>query len=513
MKKFTNLTKYLLYCLILTFSFPLESKSQNLSQNAVIPNGFGVQLKTGDVATLDRVKNLGLKWVRRRFSWEIVEPVKGTYDFSYYDAFVKDCKDRGLSIIGCMAFSHPAYSHAKDEPGRTGYANFAAAIAERYKDYNIIWEIWNEPNTMTFWGNHGGVGNSDRYANEYTTLVRAVVPAMKNANPNCMIAAGAVSNLWSESYNWMTYCFRNHDMLEIDWDVWSLHPYGLKAPEDYIEAYAISKNLMTNAKGDKNRVWIDSERGFNLKTSEGALYIDYQAWRLVRQYLIDMLEGFPLTIWYEWGGSDGYALYKSGDPEYKPFKACKVLIQELTGYSLDKRISLSNGRDFLLQFKNANGNVKLVAWAGPPVNQYDTSITPHTINIPINTTKSAIPSTDIYGIKSEIEVKVGVLDVYLTGAPVYIDLGNEAVSAVSDVIENEVKVYFNQSDCKLTVSSLKAGINKILLYDLYGKCVLKEENNSTEFNVSLQQLHSGAYVLQVLDNNNNSFKSHKIIKI
>ena len=106
---------------------------------------------------------------------------------------------------------------------------FAAELVKHYKGRNIIWEIWNEPNTMTFWGRHGKVGNSPQYAREYTDLVRAAVPAMKKANPDCVILAGSVSNMWSESYKWMSYCFAD-GMLDIHWDIWSVHPYGVKAP-------------------------------------------------------------------------------------------------------------------------------------------------------------------------------------------------------------------------------------------------------------------------------------------
>ena len=101
-----------------------------------------------------------MKWVRRGFIWESIEREKGVYDFSQYDRFVNDCEKRGLKIIGCMAFSNKLYGHVKDEPARSAYADFAAELVKHYKGRNVIWEIWNEPNTMTFWGRHGKVGNS-----------------------------------------------------------------------------------------------------------------------------------------------------------------------------------------------------------------------------------------------------------------------------------------------------------------------------------------------------------------
>ena len=105
---------------------------------------MGVQLKgdTDGPEDLDRVQELGMKWVRRGFIWESIEREKGVYDFSQYDRFVNDCEKRGLKIIGCMAFSNKQYGHVKDEPARSAYADFAAELVKHYKGRNIIWEIW-----------------------------------------------------------------------------------------------------------------------------------------------------------------------------------------------------------------------------------------------------------------------------------------------------------------------------------------------------------------------------------
>ncbi|MDR1585702.1 MAG: cellulase family glycosylhydrolase [Prevotellaceae bacterium] len=412
-------------CLFLFSAFSFVWAT-DLLPDGIIPSNMGVQLKTHSEGPdhLNRVRDLGMKWVRRGFIWTSIEKQKGVYDFTSYDKFVNNCHDRGLSIIGCMAFSNEAlYSHAKDEPGRTAYANWAAALAKRYKDYNIIWEIWNEPNTMTFWGKHGGVGNSLQYAQEYTALVNVVVPAMKAANPDCIILAGSVSNLWSESYKWMSYCFSNAGMLDIDWDAWSVHPYGLPTPEDYIEGYAISRQKMTDAGGDThNRPWINSERGFSINANTGENE-EIQAWHAIRQYFVDLLENVPLTIWYEWlsGGTETFSLYRSGEP-LPAMKACEVMIRELSGYRLDQRIPAQRARDFVLRFINDNNDVKLVVWAAPEPMQRSTTIIPHSININVGEYENTLDTTSIYGEKGTITVSGGIITPYLSGAPTYISL-------------------------------------------------------------------------------------------
>lgn len=395
-----------------------------------IPDGFGVQLKGNNdsAENLDLIKNLGLTWVRRGFIWEAVEKEKGVYDFSKYDPLMNECKKRGLKVVGAIAFSNKLYGgHAKDEPGRSGYAKFAAALAEHYKDYDIVWEIWNEPNTMTFWGKHGKKGNSPEYAAEYLGLVKATVPEMKKANPKCRILGGSVSNMWTESYKWMDYVFEG-GILKTGIDGWSVHPYGLKSPEDYLEAYDIMRKSMAKHGGPADIPVVNTERGFPLGKVEGYAggeaekALEYQAWHVVRQYLIDQLCDVNVTIWYEWMGSDkeGFSLYKP-DRQLPVNTACKTLIEQLRGYTIDKRVDLGNPRDFAVRFTNPSGAEKIVVWTSPPPMQPTDKTEPHTVKVPMKTS-GAVEVTDIYGKAGNATASGGFVEITATGAPQYLSV-------------------------------------------------------------------------------------------
>ena len=137
------------------------------------------------------IRDLGYKVIRRGFNWESIEKEVGIYNFSAYDRLMANCHSRGLAVLGCITFSNKLYGGTVlDEKGREGYARFAAALAKHYKSYNIMWEIWNEPNTMTFWGRHGGKGNTEQYANEYLLLVNATVPAMHKGQSRMLCDGG-----------------------------------------------------------------------------------------------------------------------------------------------------------------------------------------------------------------------------------------------------------------------------------------------------------------------------------
>jgi hypothetical protein len=398
-----------------------------------IPDGFGVQLKgnTDSVENLDLIKDLGLTWVRRGFIWEAIEKEKGVYDFSKYDALMDELKQRGFKVVGAIAFSNKLYgSHAKDEPGRTGYAKFAAALAERYKDYDIVWEIWNEPNTMTFWGRHGKKGNTPEYAEEYYGLVKATVPEMKKANPKCLVLGGSVSNMWSESYKWMDAIFED-GILKTGIDGWSVHPYGLKSPEDYIEAYDIMRKSMAKNGGPADIPVLNTERGFPLGKAEGYaggaenMALEYQAWHVVRQFLIDQLCDVNVTIWYEWIGSEkeGFSLYKPNQ-QLPVNTATKVLIEQLRGYSLDKRIDLGKDRDFALRFTTPAGAEKIVVWTAPPPHKNPDQTEPHSVKIPVGVS-GPLKVTDIYGKSGSVEARGGTVELMASGSPQYLTVQKE----------------------------------------------------------------------------------------
>ena len=419
-----------------TFLFIFLSIFLNIDAGIVpdtktIPSNIGVQLKghNDDDANLDVIAQTGFTWVRRGFIWESIEKEKGKYDFAQYDDFVNRCEKRGLSIIACLAFSNKLYGHVKDEPARSAYAAWAKALVKHFKGHGIVWEIWNEPNTKTFWGKHGKVGNSPEYAYEYTSLVKATIPEMRAADTECVILAGAVSNMWTESYKWMSYCF-DYGMLGMNWDVWSVHPYGVKAPEDYLDAYAYTRTLMRHSYGGQgdDRIWINSERGFPLrKDAEGYSGGDenrteeYQAWHAVRQYLIDLLEGLPVTIWYEWSGSEGFSLYSNGRLT-KAGLACKELVGQLRGYKLLKRIPTDSDREFRLLFEDIVGHRKLVVWIAPPKMETPDKTGEKKISIHMNNGRNNVSVFDIMGNENSVPVVNGIIEIIVTGSPQSIEI-------------------------------------------------------------------------------------------
>jgi hypothetical protein len=393
--------------------------------DGTVPLSAGMQLKARDCTPgeLQRIRDLGLTWVRRGFIWGEVEKTVGSYDFTAYDALLAECEARGLTLLGCIALNNKLYPHVRTPEGRAGYARFAAACAERYKGRAVMWELWNEPNVRTFWGKHG-TANTPDFAHEYAALVNAAAPAMRAVAPDCVIAAGSVSCLGWEAVNpWMETCFKD-GVLQSGISVWSVHPYSLKRPEDYGRAYTDLRALMARYT-DKPVAIMNSERGYPTTKAEGWAggegdLQQFQAWHFTRQYLNDLMHDVRLTSWYEWSGDEGFAMVPGGKPS-KAHAACQVMLAQLDGYRFAERLPMAGAEDYVLRFTRAAGGTKLVAWTAPKPGETPEQAVEHDVSVPV-AGQGACTAVSLDNVSTSLPVRDGAITIRLSPGPQYIAL-------------------------------------------------------------------------------------------
>ncbi len=421
------------------------------------PGPVFVQLKSENfsIATIDKIHEMGFGGFRRGIYWTAVDKGDGTYDFSKWDKEFAHAHKKGLRIIGDLFGTNEKYENngvggIQTEAGRKAFAKFAAAAAEHYKDYDILWEIWNEPNVRTFWRkNPKAVGNvrpamhnSEDFAEEYTALVKETAKEMLKKDPGAFIMAGSVSNYWKPSYEWTEFCFKK-GILDSGIKGWSVHPYGVKLPEDFAEGHDVTRNLLKKY-GKPDMPMLDTERGFSLEKHQGGGEIAnegwsggpaesahiFQAWHFVRQYMADQMHGLALTAWYELGG-DKFGLL----PDRPVTKAARVMTEQLKGYKFVERLPSDHPQDYVLLWQNKDGGKKLVAWTAPPSKSTPDKTQNHSITI--TGLAGNVSFVDILG-KSET-ASGSPASFKLTGAPIYIQVPTGANPAGSKVVAGTLK--------------------------------------------------------------------------
>ncbi|MDI6606650.1 MAG: family 1 glycosylhydrolase, partial [Candidatus Omnitrophota bacterium] len=103
----------------------------------------------------------GIAMVRFDFLWEDIEPEEGSFNFEKYDLIVEVLKQHNIKILGILNYSAPwaaACPNWNCRPRENKlFVNYAVRVINRYKDKVKHWEIWNEPDSSTYWSQQDGL--------------------------------------------------------------------------------------------------------------------------------------------------------------------------------------------------------------------------------------------------------------------------------------------------------------------------------------------------------------------
>jgi len=146
----------------------------------------------GNGADLDKIKGLGLKWVRVAYEWHWMSSAPGKMDWTNYDKIVSMAHSRGIKVLAC-ALGAPAWANGGHTDNghypptadhMQDYAAYAAGLATHGAD---AVEIWNEPNNLySFFLPKPDV-------NIYAKMQIAAYPAVKKANPAIPVITGGMT--------------------------------------------------------------------------------------------------------------------------------------------------------------------------------------------------------------------------------------------------------------------------------------------------------------------------------
>jgi len=190
-------------------------------------------------------------WVRMDFLWSDIEPVEGQFDFVKYDAIVDILNVRGIHVLGILNYSADWASscgkwNCKPKDDKL-FVNYAVEVIKRYKGKVKYWEVWNEPDSVTYWEEQDGL-------KVYSELLKNVYIAAKKIDPDCRILNGGIANgLGSINHLYENGAKDYFDILNIHFFESPLHAGSIHAVENYPKlAYKI---MQRNGDGNK-KIWI-----------------------------------------------------------------------------------------------------------------------------------------------------------------------------------------------------------------------------------------------------------------
>jgi hypothetical protein len=142
--------------------------------------------------TLARMSELGLRWIRQPFPWAEIEPVSGQFNWAPWDRVVEAVSAHDLQLIAVLDTT-PAWARSPNTSPFTpptelaDLGNFARALAERYGERLDYYQIWDEPNLSTHWG--------DRFVDPtaYTHLLREGAVNVRAADDSAVILTAALA--------------------------------------------------------------------------------------------------------------------------------------------------------------------------------------------------------------------------------------------------------------------------------------------------------------------------------
>ncbi len=181
-----------------------------IAHNGVNPFGINTFLQQEvEPAKRERqvqlIAEAGFHWLRQEFPWYDIEiSGKGNFEdcrfppchsaWDKYDDIVDLAERHGLEIIARLS-SPPAWSRS-DGTARgdfappdnfNDFADYAAAVAGRYRGRIRYYQIWNEPNIYPEWGNLP----ADPEA--YTRLLCLAYARLKSVDPEIVVLSGVLA--------------------------------------------------------------------------------------------------------------------------------------------------------------------------------------------------------------------------------------------------------------------------------------------------------------------------------
>lgn len=172
--------------------------------------------------------------MRTDLDWAQVEPKEGEWNFSKWDAVLDEISAQNMEILPILPGSVPERA-APAYKNLDKFETYLRKCVERYKDRIKAWEIYNEPNLKSFWGDNPNPA-------EYAKLLERAYKAIKSIDPELKVLYAGVSGV---PIDYIEKTFEAGASKYFD--IMNIHPYQHSNPEEKLpEEIKALKELMKN---------------------------------------------------------------------------------------------------------------------------------------------------------------------------------------------------------------------------------------------------------------------------
>jgi len=281
--------------------------------------GVGVDVGTFEPGEEAELAN-GFSTARLMVSWAVVEAEMGSYDFSVYDGVVSRLQREAVTVVASLCCGNALYGCDRYPGGspkcRDAYVAYARATLSHFRGLNVVWEVFDEPNTA--WAYGEGV---DEAAAQYALLLDALGQAVRlDTNISTEVLVGPATAGIDTQF---IAAVGDGDASALKWlDGLSVKPAPVHADDD--------GNLMALAElakryapeGQAPLAMVSSSSGWPACSDDlvrsracpglgfggaavaadpsGAVPLQEQAARLARQWLVHDACNVSISIWSRW---------------------------------------------------------------------------------------------------------------------------------------------------------------------------------------------------------------------
>lgn len=264
---------------------------------------------------------LGVKWARVQTGWTKSEREYGRYDFAWLDEIVDNLIQRGVQPWLSFSYGNRLYTDDAGETGvgyppvhtegeKIGWGNFVRAVGRHFRDRVSHYEVWNEPDLLSFW-------KCGPRAEDYVELVRLTAKPLREEQPEAKLIGGAIAwGMTPWSIKFLEDCMKAglHELV----DIVSYHGYKSIPERHSAQEFPAFRHILDKYK--PSLIAWQGEAGVQSHVPENARGVgalstmksseSIQARMLLRRFLLELGNGAAMSSYFHMADFAHYADFK-----------------------------------------------------------------------------------------------------------------------------------------------------------------------------------------------------------